>query len=284
MDLVGLQRVRVARDRADLRLGPRAAVLAGGTWLYSEPQPDLDELVDLTALDWPPLERLDDGGLRISATCPIATLAAVDPDPAWGDGAAAVFASAADALLMSWKVQRAATVGGNVCLALPAGAMISLTAGLDGEALVWQPDDGERRVPVVELVTGVRATTLHPGEVLRAIELPSAALAARIGFRRAALAPLGRSGAVVLARRDVGGAFVVTVTASTARPHRCWFPGIPTRDELAAAIDADVDAGDGWYDDAHGAPDWRRAVTLHLAEELRRVLAVAPGAATEEGA
>ena len=28
---------------------------------------------------------------------------------------------------MSWKVQHVATVGGNLCLALPAGAMISLT-------------------------------------------------------------------------------------------------------------------------------------------------------------
>ncbi|MDT7569507.1 MAG: hypothetical protein QOG76_8131, partial [Pseudonocardiales bacterium] len=28
-----------------------------------------------------------------------------------------------------------------------------------------------------------------------------------------------------------------------------------------------------WFDDPHGAPDWRRAVTLLLAEEVRAELA-----------
>ena len=33
------------------------AWLAGGTWLYSEPQPALDTLIDLEGLGWPPWRR-----------------------------------------------------------------------------------------------------------------------------------------------------------------------------------------------------------------------------------
>lgn len=260
MDLIELERMRVATSRADLALADGEAVLSGGTWLFSEPQPGLRGLVDLTGLGWTPMEDRPDGGLSIAATCTLSELAS-HPHP--------LFATCVDALLGSWKIHRAATVGGNVCLALPAGPMISLATVLDGIALIWAPDGGERRLPVVEFVRGVRDTALAPGEVLRAIELPPDALRARTATRRASLAPLGRSGVFVLARRDADGGFVLAVTASTPRPHRLAFARLPTAVELATAVDA---IGD-WYDDAHGAPDWRRAMTLRFAEELRAELA-----------
>jgi hypothetical protein len=43
------------------------------------------------------------------------------------------------------------------------------------------------------------------------------------------------------------------------------FDAVPAADELAAAVESC-----DWHDDAHGAPDWRRAMTLRFAEELRR--------------
>ena len=48
VDLPDLTEVRIARERADLRMRPTEAPLAGGTWLYSEPQDGLTGLVDLT--------------------------------------------------------------------------------------------------------------------------------------------------------------------------------------------------------------------------------------------
>jgi CO/xanthine dehydrogenase FAD-binding subunit len=33
-----------------------SAWLAGGTWLFSEPQPELDTLIDVEQFGWPPLE------------------------------------------------------------------------------------------------------------------------------------------------------------------------------------------------------------------------------------
>src|SRR5471030_2849114 len=49
------------------------AWVGGGTWLFSEPQADLDTLIDLDSLNWPALVASDDG-LEIAATCKIAQL------------------------------------------------------------------------------------------------------------------------------------------------------------------------------------------------------------------
>lgn len=270
VDLIDVREVRVARTRDDLALAPGEVPLGGGTWLYSEPQPGTTGLVDLTALGWEPLV-VSAAGLEIAATCTIAELARFAAPVDWT--AHTLFALCADALLASWKIQGVATVGGNICTALPAGPMTSLSTALDGVALVWTAAGDTVRLPVAELVTGPQTTALGPGDVLRAIELPAATLTSRVGMRRASLTYLGRSAVLVIARADVDGAFVVTVTAATPRPRQFAFPGIPTPAELAAVIDAGTSEPGDWYDDPHGSPDWRRALSLRFAEELRVELA-----------
>lgn len=265
MDLVAVESVRVARTRDDLALAPGETVIGGGTWLYSEPQPGVRGVVDLTGLGWTPLEALP-GGTRIAATCTLAELRT--GAPALGS-AAGVAVESVEALLGSWKIHRIATVGGNVCLALPAGPMTSLTAALDGTAVVWTADGGERRIPVAEFVTDVRTTALAPGDVLRAIDLPEPPAA--VALRRASLAPLGRSAALVIGRLDADGTVVLTVTAATRHPVQLRFGGLPAADELVAAVDAVPE----WHDDAHGAPDWRYAMVRRFALELRDELAEA---------
>ena len=266
MDLISLDRIRAAHDRAELTLGPRSAPLAGGTWLFSEPQPDLEELVDLTTLGWPAVEVTPEG-LSLAATCTIRAL--VDLPPAAGWASHHLVARCARSLAASEKIWDSATVGGNICLALPAGALTSFAVALDATALVWTPDGGERREPVASLVTGVRSTSLAPGEVLRSVEISAEALAQPAAFRRVALTRHGRSGAIVVGRRDAADGLVVTLTAGTTHPHRLAFPAVPSAAELRAA----VEAVDDWYDDPHGAPDWRRAMTVRLAEQVREELA-----------
>lgn len=264
VDLIGVREVRMASDRADVHFADDEIPLGGGTWLFSEEQPGVGGMVDLTGMRWEPLVEQADGGLTIGATC---TLAELRAHPAReGRNAHPLFTVAVDALLGSWKIHRFATVGGNICLALPAGPMTSLTSALDGIGVVWMPDGGERRIPIVDLVTGVRQTVLTHGEVLRAIELSASTLASRVAHRRIALAELGRSGAFVIARLDDGGEFVVTITAATTRPQQLRFDELPSASALSGAIDERV--GD-WYDDPHGAPDWRRAMSMRFAEECR---------------
>lgn len=264
MDLHTVTGYRAARTPADLALGPGEHLLAGGTWLFSDPQPDVSGLVDLTTMGWPSLE---DGaaGLRIAATCTIAELAAYSGD--WR--AQPLFFQSASALLASFKVWNVATVGGNICRGYAAAAMTSLCSALDGVAEVWMPDGDVYRVPIADLATGNGTTALRPGEVLRAVDLPAHALRARTALRRIALAELGRSGAVVIGRVDEGGAAVFSVTAATLSP------GILRYDELpdAAALRADVEGLGGYYTDPLGAADWRRQVAAELAEEIRVELA-----------
>jgi len=62
------------------------------------------------------------------------------------------------------------------------------------------------------------------------------------------------------------------VAAATRRPVRLGFPAIPTSTELRAALDRAIpDAL--YYDDLHGAPEWRRHMTFRFAEQIRRELA-----------
>lgn len=266
MDLHGLREVRIAHTRSDLALAPGEAVLAGGTWLYSEQQDGLTALVDLTALGWPALTAVD-GGLEVAATCTLAELTAFDPPADWT--IQPLLAQCCQALLASFKVQTMATVGGNICTALPAGAMTSLFSCLDADAVIWTPDGGERRMPVAQFVTGVRTTALAPGEVLRALHVPAHALHARVAFRKIALTPLGRSGALVIGRVDPHGEVVFTVTAATPRPFQLRFAALPS----AEALERGIRAIDDWYDDPHGAPDWREAMSVLLAEQIRQELA-----------
>src|SRR5215469_2103828 len=49
------------------------AWLAGGTWLFSEPQLGTDTLIDLNSLKWPTLQT-SENGLEIAATCTVAEL------------------------------------------------------------------------------------------------------------------------------------------------------------------------------------------------------------------
>ncbi|PWD51694.1 FAD-binding molybdopterin dehydrogenase [Serinibacter arcticus] len=278
MDVTTVDSFRAARTRADLALAPGEVPIAGGTWLMSEPQPRTTGFVDLTTMGWPDLEVTGEG-LRIGATCTIATLvawaegrltprtAALPPVPeAWT--AVALAPAAANALLASFKIWNTATVGGNVCRSYAAAAMVSLAVALDGVAEVWCPDGSERRVAVADLVTGDATNALADGEILRAVVLPDVALRSRAVLRKVALAELGRSGAVVTGRVDPDGTVVVAITAATSTPTVLRYPSLPPE----ARLRSDVEAAPGYYSDPLGPADWRRAVSATLATRVREDL------------
>ena len=64
------------------------------------------------------------------------------------------------------------------------------------------------------------------------------------------------------------GAFALTVTAATPRPVRLFFASLPSRAALRDRLEAEIPR-DAYYNDLHGAPAWRRHVTLQFAEEIR---------------
>ena len=151
MDLIGVREVRVAHTRDDLVFAPGELPLGGGTWLFSEEQPGLTGLVDLTTLGWEPL-TIGSDGLSIAGTCTLAELSRLPAREEWA--AHPLIWQCVNSLLGSFKVWNVATVAGNICMALPAGPMTSFAAAMDATALVWSPDGSERVIPVAALVEG----------------------------------------------------------------------------------------------------------------------------------
>lgn len=265
MDLHAIDSVLIPRDRADLSgLGLQDAVLAGGTWLMSEPQPGLRRLVDLTGMRWPDVV-VDTEGLEVAATCSIERLINAPYPAHWR--ATALFGQCARALLASFKIWRTATVGGNICLGLPAGAMISLCAALDAELLIWRRDGTDERCAITEFVTDINETVLHTGDVLRAITFSSVALSQPTALRKIAYSALGRSGALVTGRLH-GADIVLGITAATRRPIVLRVPADAEHAAQAAAAIPDAQ----FHTDAHGTAQWRRAVTAQLAREVTEEL------------
>src|SRR5271155_50594 len=209
--------------------------LAGGTWLFSAPQVAVDTLIDLDSLGWAPLTATE-AGLDIAATCRVVELHDFEAPTGWR--AAPLFRKCIDSFLVSFKIWNAPPIGGNVCMSLPAGAMISLTSALEGVCTLWPREGEPREVSVVDFVTDNHQNVLQKGELLRKIHLPAAALSKRAAIRQASLSKFGRSAALIIATvGDDGADFLLTVSAATPRPVHLRFKKTPSSAELHRAID-----------------------------------------------
>ncbi|MGX1852215.1 FAD binding domain-containing protein [Streptomyces sp. NPDC055299] len=260
--------IRRPADRPGRQWREGDAWLAGGTWLFSVEQPALRRLIDVTALRWVPLVP-SDNGLEIGATCTIRDLYAFPLPDDWSAGT--LFAPSCEAFLSSFKVWNSATVGGNICMSLPAGPMITLTVALEARYELWAPDGSVRLVEALDFVTGDHRNVLAPGEILRRIAIPARALRKRAAHRRFALTHLGRSTVFLIGTHAPGADdLLLTVTAGTTRPVRFAFDALPDARTLQQSIDALP--ADIWFADPNGSPDHRRHLTRHFAEEIRREL------------
>jgi len=225
-----------------------------------------DTLIDLGSLGWPAL-RASGTGLDIAATCTIAELERFTGPADWK--AAPLLRECCRAFLASFKIWNAATVGGNICMSLPASPMVSLTVALEGVYTLWPRAGAPREVPAINFVTGNHQNVLRPGELLRSIHLPAEALSTTFAFRRASLTHLGRSAVLLIGTRSPKtGAVLLTVTAATARPVQLRFDRLPSADELRRALDAAI-SDSLYFDDVHGSPAYRRHLTYYFGEQIR---------------
>lgn len=246
---------------------PGNAWLAGGTWLFSEPQIHTDTLIDLEMLRWPALNATGDA-LEIAATCKIAELYAFAPPKHWIAGS--LIGECCRSFLSSFKIWNEATIGGNIVMSLPAGPMISLTVALEAQYELWPREGPARRVAAADFVTGVHANVLAPGELLRAIHVSASVLERRHAFRRASLTHLGRSSVLLIGTR-AHDEVVLTITAATLRPVQLRFAALLPERELNAAIDAAIPP-ELYLDDVHGSPAHRRRLTYYFAHDICREL------------
>lgn len=257
--------VRNPGDPPGAQWRPGDAWLAGGTWLYSDEQPELTRLIDLMPLGWNALTT-GDAGIDIGAMCTIADLYQFAGRSDWR--AAPLLRTSCEAFLASFKVWNTATVGGNICMALPAGPMITMTVALEATYTLLAADGSERTLDAADFVTGNHATVLHPGEALRRVHLPADALRKRHTHRRFTLTHMGRSTIFMIATQRAGGSdMLLTITAGTTRPVQMSFDAVPDFQTLQEGIDAIPQHV--WYDDPNGTPDHRRHLAKHFAEEIR---------------
>jgi carbon-monoxide dehydrogenase medium subunit len=175
--------------------GPAARVLAGGTDLVirlRDGTASAEVVVDVKRIPElrPSIERVD-GHLRIGANT-VMTNVMADPlirrhFPALVDAASVVG---------SVQIRNRATLAGNLCNASPA-ADTAPPLLVYGAILETVGPDGLRRVPLDELFVRSGVTTLLPGELVTAIELPL---------------PVGRTGSAHVRRTRRRGHDLASVT------------------------------------------------------------------------
>lgn len=152
------------------RLGPEAAVLAGGTDLIVDMRARVSRprhLVDITGI--PSLTGVRpraDGGLGLGATTTIGEVAR----------SAVILArfpmlTEAARTMGTVQVNNLATVAGNVCRASPSADMACPLLALDAAVEIAGAGD-TRTVPLAGFSMGSRRTVLRPGELVTALVVP----------------------------------------------------------------------------------------------------------------
>jgi CO/xanthine dehydrogenase FAD-binding subunit len=233
---------------------PGWAWLAGGTWLFSEPQPALNTLVDLEPLNWSEIE-IEQDCVAIGATCTFAQLLNYPWQPEWL--AAQAFQGAVSALAASFKVTHLATIGGNLCLALAVGVMAPLMVLLDATYEIWSPNGGSRSIAARDFQLGVQKTALHPGEVLRRVLIPKASLHWRTSVQRFGIAATDPAlSLVMVARLPETGAIRISLGACVPAPHLLVFEDLPAPQQVA-----EMGRSLPWLQDARASATYRQHIT-----------------------
>lgn len=179
--------------------GPDARLLAGGTDLVIRLRDgtvrpavviDVKRIAELR-----PVIREDDGRLVISAGTVMTDIVADDQVRRW-------FPALAEAasVVGSVQIRNRATLAGNICNASPA-ADTAPPLLVYGAVVVVMGPGGSRRIAISDFFIRSGQTTLEPGEIVTAIEVP---------------VPARRQGAVHLRRTRRHGHDLASVTLSCA--------------------------------------------------------------------
>ncbi len=255
--------------------GAGYTVLAGGTDLYPQHvgRPMPSRMVDIGGLTELRGIVETDEGFRFGALT------------RWADVAAAALPGSFDGLRAAARevgavqVQRAGTIGGNLCNASPAADGVPVLLSLDASVELTSAT-GTRSLPLEAFLTGYRQTALGPDELLTAVVVPRVADDARsaflkLGLRRylvisvvmvAAVVVLDASGAVADARVAVGACSPV---AQRLRSLESELVGRSPDEIDAATIDGHLGSLVP-IDDVRATADYRRAAASVL---VRRALA-----------
>jgi len=264
--------------------GGPVTVLAGGTDLTPQTENGriafAPALMNIRRIEEMSGVTLADGRIRIGA---LTTVAEILADATIAEHAP-VLAEAADHFA-SAQIRNAATLGGNLCNASPAGDMIIPLLVLDAEVELTAWDGGvkRRQVPLADFFTGPGKTVKQAGELLTAVifALPPQGYVAR--FRKSGPRPaleistvsLGiggvlKDGALTGVRVAMGA---VAPTPLRARGVEAALDGAPLNDEtITRAVEAATAAATP-IDDVRASAWYRTHLVRIFTEELLRDVA-----------
>jgi carbon-monoxide dehydrogenase medium subunit len=149
-----------------VKYGEKAKVIAGGTDLLVEKPPESEYLIDIAAL---PLDYIEGDEARVKIGA-LTTFDGVEKSALLQEGPLRVLAEAARDFGHR-NVKNLATIGGNLCSAVPSADAPPPLMALDSEAVIIGPS-GEREIPLEEFFVNVRRTVLEGGELLKEIRVP----------------------------------------------------------------------------------------------------------------
>ncbi len=161
---------------------PGAKVLAGGTDLLVNIRSglakptlvvDIKRIPGADVIGWDPVKGLSIGP-AVTVNALLRSREARERYP---------LLAAAGHELASHQVRNRATVAGNVANASPCADMAPALLCLDASA-VLRSSAGSRTVPFSAFFTGVKKTTLAPGEFIEAITVPASSSGARGDYRK----------------------------------------------------------------------------------------------------
>ncbi|MEC9467870.1 MAG: xanthine dehydrogenase family protein subunit M [Actinomycetota bacterium] len=277
---------------AALDADPEALVIAGGTDLMVEVNRGTRSVGNVVAVDRVPelqgwsLEGDRSNVLRLGAGTTCADLA----EPSLAELVPALAQAART--VGSPQIRNAATLGGNLATASPAGDMLPVLAALDAEVEL-RSSTGTRHLPLDEFVVGVKVNALVPGELITAIRVPvldGPQEFLKVGTRNAMVIAVTSLALVVdrpgrtvrVALGSVAPVPVRAIEAEVLAAERCDFDGmcVPS-DEVVDRFAVLVADAARPIDDHRGSAAYRRhAVGVLARRAIRRAFPGVPAVAT----
>ncbi|GIS99190.1 MAG: carbon-monoxide dehydrogenase medium subunit [Acidimicrobiales bacterium] len=276
---------------AALDADPEALVIAGGTDLMVEVNRGTRSVCNVVAVDRVPelqgwsLEGDRSNVLRLGAGTTCADLA----EPSLAKLVPALAQAART--VGSPQIRNAATLGGNLATASPAGDMLPVLAALDAEVEL-RSSTGTRHLPLDEFVVGVKVNALVPGELITAIRVPvldGPQEFLKVGTRNAMVIAVTSLALVVdrpgrtvrVALGSVAPVPVRAIEAEVLAAERCDFDGmrVPS-DEVVDRFAVLVADAARPIDDHRGSAAYRRhAVGVLARRAIRRAFPGVPAVA-----
>ena len=236
------------------------AWLAGGTWIFSQPEPNLKVLVDLQKLGWSQIEITPEG-LAIGATSTMDKLSNFAFPETW-TSAKALLSAVAE--LASFKVSNIATVGGNICLALPASTFAPVMVALGATYEIGSQNSPSHQVPALDFQIGAQQTILQPGEVLQKICIPESNLEWLVDFKRICVQTSGYAVSIVVtAYNPKTNKVRFGLGACVPAPRLIEFVSVPTPKEISEVLEAQLPV-DCFIEDERASAAYRQHVTKIL--------------------